>query len=138
MNPWTRNAFVATALTLTLILSACSNIGEKRTELAAAGFRTVPATTPAQIAHLKSLKPGKVIALQGKKGVRYVFPDPAKNCLMVGTPSQFQQYRAIKLRQQQVDEKLLDAQMNMDTADWNAWNNGESGAMGWSIASDPL
>jgi hypothetical protein len=138
MNLLTLIASVATALTLTFTLSSCSNIGEKRTALAAAGFKTVPATTPAQIAHLKTLKPGKVIALQGKKGVRYVFPDPAKNCLMVGTASQFQQYRAIKLKQQQVDEKLLDAQMNMDTADWNTWSNGESGAMGWSVASDPL
>jgi len=138
MNPLIRNASVAAALAVTFILSACSNIGEKRTELAAAGFKTVPANTPGQIAHLKTLKPGKVIALKGKNGIRYVFPDPAKNCLMVGTPSQFQQYRAIKLKQQQVDEKLLDAQMNMDTADWNTWNNGESGAMGWSVASDPL
>ena len=118
-------------------LAGCSNIGEKRTALASVGFKSMPATTAKQIAHLHTLKAGKVVALTGKKGTFYIFPDPAKNSLMVGTPAQYQQYRALRLKQRQVDEKLLQAQVNMDNADWNTWYNGESGAAGWGIASDP-
>lgn len=132
-----KNPLRAALLSASLLtLAACSNIGEKRTLLTAAGFRTIPATTPYQLAHLKSLKAGKVTALNGAKGTVYVFADPSKNALMVGSPAQFQQYRTLKQRQQQVDEQLLDAQMNMDDADWNAW--GPDANWGWGVASAPL
>ena len=118
-----------------LILTACSNVSEKRTLLASAGFRTIPATTPAQIARLHTIKSGKVVPMTGKKGTVYVFADKSRNVLFVGSPSQYQQYRALKLRQQKIDEKLLDAQMNMDNADYSAW--GEGADWGWGVASDP-
>lgn len=135
MNNRSPLTFLAAAVLLAL--TACSNIGEKRTLLTTAGFRTVPATTPAQVARLKSMKAGKVVALNGKQGTVYVFADPSKNALMVGSPSQFRQYRVLKQRQQQVDEQLLDAQMNMDDADWSAWGPGATD-WGWGVASDPL
>ena len=119
-----------------LVLTACSNVGEKRTLLAAAGFQTVPATTPAQIARLQSIKSSKVVPMTGKKGTVYVFADKAKNALIVGSPAQYQQYRSLKLKHQQVEEKLLDAQVNMDNADYNAWGDGAN--WGWGVASDPL
>ena len=118
-----------------LILTACSNVSEKRTLLASAGFRTIPATTPAQIARLNTIKSGKVVPMTGKKGTVYVFADKSRNVLFVGSPSQYQQYRALKLKQQKIDEKLLDAQMNMDNADYSAW--GEGADWGWGVASDP-
>lgn len=118
-----------------LILTACSNVGEKRTLLATAGFKTIPATTPAQTARLHNIKSSKVVPMAGKHGTVYVFADKAKNCLMVGGPAQYQQYRALKLKQQQIDEKLLDAQMNMDNADYSAW--GEGADWGWGVASAP-
>jgi len=120
------------------LFTSCSNIGEKRSLLAAAGFKTVPATTPAQIAKLRNLKSGKLIPLTGKKGTVYLFADVAKKTLMVGTPAQYQEYRKLKLRQQKIDEKLLSAQVNMDDTNWNAWDNAESATWGWGIASDPL
>jgi hypothetical protein len=116
-------------------LAACSNIGEKRTELATAGFRTIPATSPAQIAHLASIKSTKVIPLKGPNGVVYVFADHDKKALMVGSPAQYQNYRKIKLKQQQIDEKLLEAQTNLGQADWSAW--GPDSGWGWGVASDP-
>ena len=119
-----------------LLLAACSNVGEKRTLLAAAGFKTIPATTPAQIARLQGIKSTKVVPMTGKKGTVYVFADKAKNVLIVGSPAQYQQYRSLKLKHQQVEEKLLDAQVNMDNADYNAW--GPTGDWGWGVASDPL
>ena len=128
----TRSLLLIPAL---LILTACSNVSEKRTLLASAGFRTIPATTPAQIARLHTIKSGKVVPMTGKKGTVYVFADKSRNVLFVGSPSQYQQYRALKLRQQKIDEKLLDAQMNMDNADYSAW--GEGADWGWGVASDP-
>jgi len=119
-----------------LVLPSCSDLPEKRTLLSSAGFLTIPATTPAQQARLRGLKPGKVVLVKGTGGeVRYVFPDPSKGFLMVGTPLQFQRYKTLKMQQQQIDEKLLDAQVNMDNADWSAFNN-EAG-WGFGIASDP-
>ena len=131
----TQSAIIAVCIVL---LAACSNIGEKRSLLAAAGFRTVPATTPVQIAKLHNLKSNKLIPLTGKKGTVYVFADVGRNALMVGTPAQYQEYRKLKLRQQKIDEKLLDAQVRMDDSNWNAWDNAESASWGWGIASDPL
>ena len=119
-----------------LLLAACSNVGEKRTLLAAAGFRTIPATTPAQLAKLQGIKSSKVVPMTGKQGTVYVCADKAKNSLIVGSPAQYQQYLSLKLRHQQTEEKLLDAQVNMDNADYNAW--GPTGNWGWGVASDPL
>lgn len=119
-----------------LLIAGCSNIGEKRTELSAAGFRTIPATTSAQLAKLVALKSSKVVPVTGKQGTIYVFADHQKKALMVGSPAQYQKYRAIKLHQQKIDEQLLDSQVNMDNADWSAW--GPYSSWGWSVASDPL
>jgi hypothetical protein len=117
-------------------LAACSNIGEKRTLLASAGFKTFPATTPAQLSKLHSIKSGKVVPLNGKKGTVYVFADTSRKALLIGTPSQYQAYRALKLKQQKIDEQLLDSQVNMDNADWNAF--GDESGWGWGVASDPM
>lgn len=119
-----------------ILTAGCSNIAEKRTELAAAGFRTIPATTPSRLSRLASLKSSKVVPVNGKHGTVYVFADHQRKALMVGSPAQYQKYRAIKLHQQKIDEQLLDAQVNMDDADWSAW--GPYANWGWSTASDPL
>lgn len=118
-----------------IALTSCSNIGEKRTELAAAGFRTIPATTSAQLTHLASMKSTKVVPLNGPKGTVYIFADQQKKALMVGSPAQFQIYRKLKIRQQHIDEQLLEAQTNMANADWGAW--GPYAGWGFGVASDP-
>ena len=122
-------------MSILIALTACSNIGEKRTLLSAAGFKTIPATTPAQIASLHGIKSSKVVPMTGKQGTVYVFADKARNVLFVGSPAQYQQYRSLKLKQQQIDEKLLDAQVNMNNADYSAWNQGSD--WGWGAASAP-
>lgn len=118
-----------------LLLTACANTSQKRSELAASGFRTIPATTPGQLARLNSLKSGKVVPLKGPKGTVYVFADIADKALLIGTTSQYEAYRKLKLKQQKIDEQLLDAQVNMDSADWNAW--GPDATWGWAVASEP-
>ena len=119
-------------------LMACSNLSEKRTLLAAAGFKTIPATSPAQLAKLNALNSGKVVPLVGKKGTVYVFADTARKTLLVGNASQYEAYRKLKVSQQKIDAKLLDAQVNMDDSDWNAWGPTIGYGNGWTAASDPL
>jgi hypothetical protein len=121
-----------------MALAACSNISEKRTLLSAAGFRTVPATTPAQLAKLHSMKPGKIVPLVGKNGTVYVFADTPRKALLVGGSTQYQAYKKLDVRQKKINEQLLEAQANMDNSDWNAWGPESYGNCGWSTASDPL
>jgi hypothetical protein len=130
-----KQLFLIAAVCL-LQLTGCSNLPEKRMELASAGFQTIPATTPAQLAKLAALRSSKVVPVNGKRGTVYIFADHQHKALMVGSPAQYQKYRAIKLHQQKIDEQLLDAQVNMDNADWSAW--GPYAGWGWSVASDPL
>lgn len=132
-----------TALPVSLIcvaalgaLTACSNISEKRTLLASAGFQTIPATTPTQLAKLHTLRSGKVVPLHGKKGTVYAFADTSRKALLIGTPAQYQAYRSLKVKQQKVDEQLLNAQVNMDNSDWSAF--GDQAGWGWGVASDPM
>jgi hypothetical protein len=132
----TGKAFLLIALVGTTGITACSNISEKRTLLASAGFQTIPATTPTQLAKLNSLKPGKVVPLNGKKGTVYVFADTPRKALLIGTPAQYQTYRGLKLKQKKIDEQLLDAQVNMDNSDWSAF--GDQAGWGWGVASDPM
>lgn len=120
---------------LSLLVAGCSNISEKRSELAAAGFRTIPATTPAQLDRLHSMKSTKVVPLNGKQGTLYVFADQERSSLMVGGPDQYRKYREIKIHQQKIDEQLLDAQVNAESAEWQTW--GPYAGWGWSVASSP-
>jgi hypothetical protein len=121
-----------------LAISACSNLSEKRTLLSAAGFKTVPATTPSQLEKLHSMKPGKITPLFGKKGVVYVFADTPRKALLVGNAAEFQAYKKLNAQQKQVDEQLLEAQSNMDNSDWRAWGPDSYENWGYSVASDPL
>jgi len=117
-------------------LSSCSNIPEKRNLLAVAGFKTLPASTPSQLVALQQMKAGKLTRHSGKNGPVYVFADPEKHALMVGGADQYRKYKALEYKEQQADENLLDAQVNMDNADYSAW--GPDASFGFSPASDPL
>jgi hypothetical protein len=134
-----RTQKIGTLLGLLIMLNAlasCSNLPEKRNLLAAAGFKTLPATTPTQLAALHAMKAGKITIHSGENGPVYVFADPAKKSLMVGGSLQFKKYKTLKFQEQQADEKLLDAQVNMDNADYSAW--GPDANFGYGVASDPL
>src|SRR5262245_59275516 len=75
---WKRTKWMVTGLGLGVIVGGCAS-ATVQTEnlLGQAGFRRLPADTPAKVAHLSTLPPGKVVGreYQGKK--YYVFSDPA-------------------------------------------------------------
>src|SRR5689334_11756529 len=59
------------------------------TQLSAAGFKVVSATTKEQQEHLQSLNPGKITELQRTGRHFFVYPDPARNRIYVGTPKEY-------------------------------------------------
>src|SRR5262249_34158921 len=89
-------------LGLGVIVGGCAS-ATVQTEnlLGQAGFRRLPADTPAKVAHLSTLPPGKVVGreYQGKK--YYVFSDPA-DCkrLYIGNAAQYQAYQRLVQAQQ--------------------------------------
>ena len=66
--------------------------------LAAAGFKTIAATTPDQKRHLEWLHPDQVTAVQLTGKHYYVYPDVAKNQLYVGTPKEYEAYLALRTK----------------------------------------
>ena len=118
-----------------LFLTACSNLSEKRTLLASAGFKTVVVSDPVQLAQLQKMKTGKVLTLKDKNGQLYLFPEPATKSIMLGGPAQYRSYLTLRKRQKRIDEQVFEAQVNMDNADWNTW--GDESSWGMAPASDP-
>lgn len=102
------------------LVVGCSTTASRENMLTAAGFSQVPANTPQRQAHLNSLPADKITPVQRNGSMYYTFADPKHNVLYVGTESQYQEYRRLRLQKQMADEQLAAAQMNEDAA-WNAW-----------------
>lgn len=64
-------------------------------QLVAAGFKIVDAKTVQQQEHLQALPQGRVSGWQRTGTMFYVYPDPAKKQLYVGTPKAYEAYRRL-------------------------------------------
>lgn len=106
----------------------CSTTSQKENMLTAAGFKMMPADTPAKQAHLNTLAPGKITPVERHGTMYYTFPDPKHNMLYVGRQSEYQEYQKLRLQKQMANEQLETAQMN-DEATWGVW--GPWGGPGW-------
>ncbi len=109
-----------TAGVLIALAVGCSTTSDKENLLTAAGFKAVPADSPATQAHLQSLPSDKITPVQRNGTLYYVFPDPKQNVLYVGQEPQYQQYQHLRLQKQMTEEQLSAAQLNRDTA-WSIW-----------------
>jgi hypothetical protein len=89
------------ALALAALMTGCATSQPKpmASLLTEAGFKAVPATTPEQKDHLKSLPPGQVSLMKRKGQSYYVYPDAAQNTLYVGRDAQYQAYQALLAKQ---------------------------------------
>lgn len=105
----------------TILLCSCSSLHQKEQFLSAAGFRTVIASTPAQIAHLKTMPQGKVIPVTKKGKTFFLLADAANNCLMIGNQTQYSTYRRYAYEYKIQQEKQNTAAFNADAAEWNGW-----------------
>lgn len=124
----TFKTLLATGVVMALAFG-CSTTSNRENMLTAAGFKEVPADTPARQAHLQSLPSDKITPVQ-RNGTRYyVFPDPKQNVLYVGQDQQYQQYQNLRLQKKMADEQLAAAQMNENA--WGVWGPW-GGGPGWA------
>lgn len=112
--------------TLMFVAGGCATTKQTENLLSAAGFKVVPATTPQQQTHLKTLPPHKVTQVQRDGKIYFVYPDAAQQVLYVGQDAQFQQYQKLRLQNQMAQEQLEAAELNSDPAwgTWGAWGGG--------------
>jgi hypothetical protein len=120
---------IATGVLMALAIG-CSTTQERENLLSAAGFKMVPADTPAKKAHLNSLPADKITPVQREGTLYYTFPDPKNNVLYVGLEQQYQLYRRLGLQNQMAAEQLNAAQLNNDAA-WSFW--GPWGGPSWAL-----
>ena len=114
-------------LGLCAAVAACQNpqqvIGNKEDMMAAAGFKFVPANTPARQASFKNLPPHK-FSREIKNGqVFYVYPDPTVCvCLYVGSQQAYAKYQGNVFQKNLADEQQMTANINsMNDWDWGPW-----------------
>jgi len=114
---------------LALFTGCESNKQFKENALIQAGFKTVPATTPAQQAHLMALSQTKISPVQRNGVLYYVFPDVANNVLYVGRQAEYNVYRANKRAQERELAYQMETQSSFISSDayltsfasWGAW-----------------
>jgi hypothetical protein len=114
-------------LSVAVLLAACQtappDYGAREAQLAAAGFVMRPADTPQRQSMLGRLPAHRFIVRQNGATTRYVYADPLVcDCLYVGTPQAYEQFRANQLSQHLADERQLAAITYADAAwSWDAW-----------------
>jgi len=107
----------------------CSTTKQTENMLSAAGFKIMPAATPEQQAHLKSLPPHKVTMVQREGKTYFVFPDQKQQVIYVGQQAQYDAYQKLRLQNQLAEEQMNAAELNSESA-WGVW--GGWGGMGFA------
>jgi hypothetical protein len=118
------SAKLAWVLSIGLLALACGCSTTRHTEdlLAAAGFKVMPATTPEQQAHLKTLPQHKVTMVVRDGKTYYTYPDNKRQVLYVGTQAQYDAYQRLRLQNQMAEEQAQAADDNASGwAPWGAW-----------------
>lgn len=107
-------------------------VPDERSQLLAAGFKVVPATTRQQQEHLQSLPPGQVTAWQRTGKIFFVYPDASRNQLYVGTQNEYDALRRLTPGK----SSTLTQQAAADLAAYNAQDEAMRKATGRDT-SDP-
>ncbi len=113
-------SLTALALAAAFAVVGCSTAQKTENLLSAAGFKAIPATTPQQQAHLKTLPAHKVTMVVRDGKTYYVFPDQAHKVLYVGQDAQYQEYQRLRLQNQMAEDQVQAAEMNSEYG-WGAW-----------------
>lgn len=91
--------------------------------LAAAGFKMLPADTPARVAETQRLTPLKIRYYFDHGKPRYWFNDPVLcHCVYVGSEKNYQQYERIRLTQEAAQRQAEAAQLNEEAAQQEQMN----------------
>jgi len=116
-------------------------------DLLAAGFKVLVATTTVQQDWVKSLPPGRIRPMQRTGKKYFIYPDAAKNQIYVGGPQEYEAYRKLhpEIRDEQAAQaaqiaadraSYLKQNKNMETANSRDLSNPFLGAswndlLGW-------
>jgi hypothetical protein len=95
--------------------------------LVSSGFKEVTAATPAQLAKLQALRPGKITPVKRDGKTWYVYPDAAHHKFYVGSLNQFEAYRQAYQDDQLVKQQFDSVLLYQDTVDWSAGTFGDFG-----------
>jgi hypothetical protein len=118
-----------TALILVATATSCATSKEKQAVqhkeemLKAAGFKVIPATTPAQQQMLKTLPVDRVSAVRRRGEVYFVYPVLSRNVLYVGKNSQYlayQQVAQLTTEDALVKQEIQSINRSMSSPGWEA------------------
>jgi len=98
----------------------CATTTKTENMLSAAGFKMMPAATPEQKAHLKTLPPDKVTMVQREGKTYFVFPDLKQQVLYVGQQAQYDEYQKLRIQNQLAQDQMSAAELNSEPA-WGVW-----------------
>jgi hypothetical protein len=121
-------------LGLVFLFGGCAAIRRQEAQstedmLVAAGFIMKPANTPEKLAHLKTMQPLKMTTRSIDGHVIYSYADPDNcQCVYVGGPDEYAQYKRYVLKQELAQEKLAAAEAQEDAAQMQ-----EDAAMSWGL-----
>ena len=126
---------VGTSLSIVGILAllalgvGCATTTKTENMLSAAGFKMMPAATPEQKAHLKTLPPDKVTMVQREGKTYFVFPDLKQQVLYVGQQAQYDEYQKLRIQNQLAQDQKSAAELNSEPA-WGVWGGFDGGVAG--------
>ena len=122
---WTGMGRAVMAVALALGVAGCATTNvQTENMLGQAGFRRVPADTPAKLAHLQTLPARRLVgrAHEGKKYYVYADPDGC-TCLYIGSPAQYQSYQRL-VQQQQAAARQWESTGVEEAREWEIENSG--------------
>jgi hypothetical protein len=113
--------FGAVVLAVAVSGLGCSTTKQTENMLSAAGFKMIPANTPEQQAHLKTLKPRKVTMVAREGKTYFAYPDVKRQVLYVGTQAQYDEYQNLRRQEQIAEEQSATANSEAAWASWGPW-----------------
>ena len=94
-----------------------SAAAQEESLLTSAGFRIKVATTPQQQQHRKTLTPDKMTTVHRNGKTYYVYADPTKMQIYVGTQAENKRYQQLRKANNLAEEKSYSEAMG----DWGPW-----------------
>lgn len=110
-----------------LLTSCASHLEKKERYLKEAGFRIVNPSTPAQIAHMRSLRQRHICHETRNGQTLYMLADDRKNLLLVGGDAELARYQEI-LYAKEIDPDTAGARFGRALE--KAWNSGWGADLG--------
>jgi hypothetical protein len=100
----------------------CSTMKQTESMLSEAGFKTVPAVTEAQKAHLQTITPNKLSSVVRQGKTYFVFPDTRRQMLYVGQQPEYDAYQKLRREKQMAEEQEMERMKTESANDaWGAW-----------------